>query len=417
MLGLGSIIGTGVFVSLGLAAGVAGPAVIPAIALAALIAGCNALSSAQLAASHPVSGGSYEYGYRYLSPPLGFSAGWLFLCAKTASAATAALGFSGYLILMAGWPPAWRGGIAVLLVGLLTGVVLAGARVSSRANSIAVSITIAALVCFAVAALPQAIAEGAGRLADFSGTPAEATFWPSLLQATALMFVSFTGYGRIATLGEEVEEPRRSIPRAILAALWVSAALYILVGLAAVAAVGAAQLGSYSIALGAPLAQAAGDFGLRWAGRAVSLGALTAMLGVLLNLILGLSRVLMAMGRRGDMPEVFSRLNSARSAPPYAVLAMGLAVAAIAGLGSIKAAWSFSAFSVLAYYAITNLCALRLAAAERLYARWLAWAGLAACLFIAFWVESRYWLIGLGLLGLGLIWHFAAQALRRRAEA
>jgi APA family basic amino acid/polyamine antiporter len=98
MMGLGSIVGTGIFVSMGIAAGSAGPAVVLAIALSALIAVCNGLSSAQLAAAHPVSGGTYEYGYRWLHPSLGFLAGWMFVCAKTASAATAALGFSGYVL-------------------------------------------------------------------------------------------------------------------------------------------------------------------------------------------------------------------------------------------------------------------------------------------------------------------------------
>ena len=107
MMGLGSIIGTGVFVSLGIAAGIAGAGVVIAVVLAAAVATCNALSSAQLAANHPVSGGTYEYGYRWLSPWLGFSAGWMFLCAKTASAATAALGFAGYLLNMAGQDARW----------------------------------------------------------------------------------------------------------------------------------------------------------------------------------------------------------------------------------------------------------------------------------------------------------------------
>ncbi len=102
MMGLGSIVGTGVFVSIGVAAGVTGPSVVLAIVLAALVATCNALSSAQLAASHPVSGGTHEYGYRYLHPALGFTAGWMFLCAKIASAATAALGFAGYLLHLLG---------------------------------------------------------------------------------------------------------------------------------------------------------------------------------------------------------------------------------------------------------------------------------------------------------------------------
>ena len=102
LLGLGSIVGTGAFVSIGIAAGVAGPSVVVATALAALLAACNGLSSAQLAADHPVSGGSYEYGYKHVSPRVGFMAGWMFLSAKSASAATAALGLAGYALDVVG---------------------------------------------------------------------------------------------------------------------------------------------------------------------------------------------------------------------------------------------------------------------------------------------------------------------------
>ena len=136
LMGLGSIVGTGVFVSIGVAVGVAGPAVIIAIALAALIATFNGLSSAQLAASHPVSGGSYEYGYRYLNPRLGFIAGWTFLCAKSASAATAALGFAGYVLHAFGTGPSrWNVGVAAGVVAVVTLVAASGMRQSSRTNA------------------------------------------------------------------------------------------------------------------------------------------------------------------------------------------------------------------------------------------------------------------------------------------
>jgi APA family basic amino acid/polyamine antiporter len=203
MMGLGSIIGTGVFVSIGIAAGVAGSAVIVAIAMAALVATCNALSSAQLAASHPVSGGTYEYGYRYLKPWLGFVAGWMFLCAKTASAATAALGFAGYFLIFFGRETSWLIPLAIATVVILTAIVLSGIRLSSRVNVFIVSITLASLTAFVVAGLPAVSAE---RLA----MQIEPT---SLLHASALMFVAYTGYGRIATLGEEVVEPHRTIPK------------------------------------------------------------------------------------------------------------------------------------------------------------------------------------------------------------
>jgi len=416
LLGLGSIIGTGVFVSLGIAAGVAGPAVVPALAIAALVATFNALSSAQLAASHPVSGGSYEYGYAYLRPWLGFCAGWMFLCAKTASAATAALGFAGYLLSLLGAGQSGRLLLAAATALLLTAIVLCGLRLSNRVNIAIVSFTLLALGAFVLCALPQALAQGPANLSDFGGTDAAEGLLPALLQASALLFVAYTGYGRIATLGEEVHEPRRTIPRAIVIALWFCAALYIVVGLVAVAAVGAAELGRAANGETAPLVVAARQFAapaLQWL---IGLGALTAMLGVLLNLILGLSRVLLAMGRRGDMPAVLGRLNAARTTPYAAVIVAGLLIALLTLLGSVKTTWSFSAFTVLIYYAITNLCALNLPAPQRLYGRWLAWCGLGSCLGLAFWVELQIWLSGLALLISGLLWHWAAQAASRRSR-
>jgi hypothetical protein len=216
MLGLGSIIGTGVFVSIGIGAGVAGSGVILAIVVAALVAACNALNSAQLAANHPVSGGTYEYGYRWLHPTLGFSAGWMFLCAKSASAATAALGFAGYLLNFTGQDARWLVPVAVLTVVVVTAVVLTGVRLSSWLNIGIVSVTLIALVSFVLAGAP------AVRRENLTLTVEPLSF----LQACALMFVAYTGYGRIATLGEEVIEPRRTIPRAIIITLIVSAALY-----------------------------------------------------------------------------------------------------------------------------------------------------------------------------------------------
>jgi APA family basic amino acid/polyamine antiporter len=242
VIGLGSIVGTGVFVSIGIAAGVAGPAVVVAIIIAAAVATLNALSSAQLAASHPVSGGTYEYGYALLRPWLGFSAGWMFLCAKSASAATAALGFAGYLLNALGHAEpgrAARVAVALAAILVLTAILLAGARRSNAVNAAIVSVTLLSLAAFVLAGLPVALAHGRQHLAGFGHSPAAGAFWPSLLQATALMFVAFTGYGRIATMGEEVREPSVTIPRAIVLTLWVSGLLYVAVAVVAVGAVGA----------------------------------------------------------------------------------------------------------------------------------------------------------------------------------
>ncbi|MCC7420766.1 MAG: amino acid permease [Planctomycetaceae bacterium] len=406
MMGLGSIIGTGVFVSIGVATGAAGPSVILALVVAAFVALCNGLSTAQLAASHPVSGGAYEYGYRWLNPSLGFTAGWMFLCAKSASAATAALGFAGYLrnALVRGenWNPTL---LAVGAIFLLTVLSAGGIKRAGWTNAVIVSVTLVALATFVLAGLPLALqGDGANLSPFFAPIAKERSPLAGFLEACALLFVAYTGYGRIATLGEEIREPRRSIPLAISVTLFLSMTLYVAVGFIGVAAVGPAEFAVAGVEHAAPLEVVAQRFPWAAAAPIVGIGAVTAMLGVLLNLILGLSRVVLAMGRRGDLPTRLGQLD-ASATPRLAIFVVGAGIAALASLGSVKTTWSFSAFTVLVYYAITNLAALRLPVEQRRYPRPVAWIGLAACLFLAFWVETGVWLFGLGLIVVGLIWH------------
>ena len=417
LLGLGSILGTGVFVSIGIAADLTGPSVVLAITAAAFVAACNALSSAQLAASHPVSGGTYEYGYRYLLPPLGFSAGWLFLCAKSASAAAAALGFSAYTLNALGVTSnELRTPVAVLVVAGITGLVLWGMKKSNRANSIVVSITILALIAFVIGGLPQLISTGPENLRPFFPSDPGGAGARAFLHATALMFVAYTGYGRVATLGEEITDPRRNIPSAIILTLLVSLGIYVAVGLVGVGSVGAASFAAATAEAAAPLEVVARRFGVKGLPEFIALGAVTAMLGVLLNLILGLSRVVLAMARRGDMPAAFERLHAGSTTPRAAVLFTGIVVGTIVLIGDIRVAWTFSAFTVLFYYAVTNLAALAMPANERLYPRSVAIAGLTACLLLAFFVERSIWLVGLGVLGAGLTWHWVAQSKLHRRD-
>ena len=412
LLGLGSILGTGVFVSVGIATDIAGPAVVLAIVVAALVATCNALSSAQLAASNPVSGGTYEYGYRYLTPLFGFSAGWLFLCAKSASAATAALGFSAYTLNALGVTATdLRTPIALLAVAGVTALVLWGMRRSNRANTIVVSITLLALIAFMVGGMPTLTSGGAWNLQPFFrvGTDGSGGATGAFLHATALMFVAYTGYGRVATLGEEITDPQHNIPKAIVLTLLVSLVVYVAVGLVGVGSVGSAAFAAATQEVAAPLEIVARQFNVRGLPEFVAIGAVTAMLGVLLNLILGLSRVVLAMARRGDMPARFARLDAANTTPLAAVLFTGVIVGAIVLIGDIRVAWSFSAFTVLFYYAVTNLAALAMPARERLYPRIVSASGLIACVLLAFFLERSIWLVGLGVVGVGIVWHLSAQ--------
>ncbi|MEO0474526.1 MAG: APC family permease [Planctomycetota bacterium] len=423
LLGLGSILGTGVFVSIGLAAGIAGPSVLIAIVLAALLALCNGLSSAQLAAAHPVAGGTYEYGYRFLSPKLGFTAGWMFLLAKSASAATAALGVGTYLLGQFLLDNAFiqslfgvcfniyylNSIIALLALALITALVLLGIRRSAWANTLLVAITVLgllAVVAYVLFALeePQGYSPSTGDQFWTGDTPAI-----NLLTATALMFVAYTGYGRVATLGEEVRDPRRTIPKAIVATLGFIALLYVAVGTALVFAI---NTGDARMDLGEVLLQVVWwTNGPAWLSTLIAVAGITAMLGVLLNLVLGLSRVLLAMGRRHDVPGFFGRVNAEGTTPVPAVLGVAGIIALIAMLGDLKTTWSFSAFTVLVYYGITNLAALRLPAENRLYPRVFSWAGLGGCVFLCWWVSPWVWLFGLKLLVAGLLWHTIAPKL------
>ncbi|MEX0886454.1 MAG: APC family permease [Phycisphaeraceae bacterium] len=415
MLGLGSIMGTGVFVSLGLGAGIAGSGVVFAILLAGGLAACNGLSSAQLAAAHPVAGGTYEYGYIYLTPALGFTAGWMFLAAKSASAATAALGFAGYLLnALAVAAPGGLVPVALVVVAALTVLVLTGIKRTSTVNILVVTITLAALAAVVVAGLVMADLhlpawEASDAQADRAGWKPGAS---ALLHATALMFVAYTGYGRIATMGEEIRDPARNIPRAIIVTLIVSAIVYVAVALVALAAVGAAAFFDATEQQAAPLEVIARTFGeggtVTLVVAIVSIGALTAMLGVLLNLILGLSRVALAMGRRRDLPGSVGGLTTAGT-PLVAIILVAVIIALLTMLGSVKAAWSFSAFTVLVYYGLTNLAALRLPSQHRLYPRAFAWLGLVGCIGLAFFVEPLYWGAGLALIAAGLAWHVVAR--------
>lgn len=396
-LGLGSILGTGVFVSLGLAVGVAGEAALISLGLATGLAVMNALSSAQLAANHPASGGTYAYGYRYLTPEFGFIAGVSFLLAKSASAAAAGIGFVSYFIVVFGGHGVPVNAAAAGMVLVMTGLVATGLRRANLVNILLVGTTLLALISLIIASLLAPEVFKSGHLKTHGKI-----YTPGLFEAAALLFVAFTGYGRIATLGEEVVRPRRTIPWAIIVTLLVTGILYLgvmLSGLAVLGSIDFAKEMQFSVA---PLQAIAGRLEQPGLKLFLSVAAMAAMAGVLLNLLLGLSRVAFAMGRQGDAPNLLGRLNS-KGEPIFAILCVGGAIALIALFGGLKMVWSFSAFTVLIYYAITNLAALRLTRQERLYPYWVSAFGLMGCLSLMVWVDSIIILLGSGVLCVALL--------------
>lgn len=368
-VGLGAIIGAGVFVVTGVAAGIAGPALLVGLGIAGVAATCNALSSAQLAAEYPHSGGTYEYGYRVLSPAVGFVAGWMFLAGKTAAAGTVALGLAGYLeALIPGMHP------RAIAVGAILGFTVLnyfGVRRSSRANLVIVGLSLAALLTF--------VAAGAGSFRAVNLRPFAPAGWRGTLESAALLFFAYTGYARIATLAEEVREPRRTIPLAIMLTIGGAVVLYFAVALVAVGAVGAPAMASTA----APLQVAASAFGRPWVATVVSVGGVTAMLGVILSQLLGLSRMVFAMSRRGDLPAALNAVHPRYGVPGPAVLVVGAVAAVIAGTGTLRGVASAASFTILIYYGIANAAALRMPRPAKLYPDAVPAIGLASCALLA----------------------------------
>ncbi|RUO32018.1 amino acid transporter [Aliidiomarina sedimenti] len=402
LLGLGAIVGTGAYVSIALATEISGSWVVFAILIAAFVAACNGLSSAQLAAVHPVSGGTYEYGYQFLNHWAGFTAGWLFVAAKSASAATAALAFGLYLLPAFGLPAGLQVPLALLLLLLLTVLVNGGMRRSNKANLVLVVIGISALVVFSLHAIGTADGTQREQVLNFDSSIAESIGWREFLGAAALLFVAYTGYGRIATMGEEVSNPKRTIPLAIVATLIVTTALYLLVGYALLHTdlfVQGLADGEQELALVALTEQS-------WLRIIVLVGAAVALLGVILNLILGVSRVILAMGRRGDLPAATAKLNQHNTSSPNSVYAASAVMMVLTLLGDVQLAWSFSAFTVLTYYGITNLAALQVAKEQRFIPKLVSLLGLISCISLVFFIDWYVFAAGCLFIAVGLLWHF-----------
>jgi basic amino acid/polyamine antiporter, APA family len=394
-IGFGAIVGAGIFVVTGVAAGVAGPAFLVGLFIAGIAATCNALSSAQLAAEYPRSGGTYEYGYQVLNPWAGFAAGWMFLASKIAAAGTVALGLAGYVeALLPGLPPR---AIAVGAIVVFTALNYFGIKRSSRANLAIVAVSLGTLVLFVAAGAPSFRAEN---LRPFA--PAG---WRGTLEAAAILFFAYTGYARIATLAEEVAEPRRTIPRAIVITIAGAILLYFAVALVAVGAVGAGSLAETA----APLHLAARGFPLPWVAIAVAVGGVTAMLGVVLSQLLGLSRMGFAMARRGDLPAVLAHVHPRYGVPGRAVILIGIVAAVVAATGTLRGVASVASFTILVYYAIANLAALRMPRRARLYPVAIPLIGLFACVILALSLTPAVILGGLFVLGVGLVGRLIAR--------
>jgi APA family basic amino acid/polyamine antiporter len=388
VIGLGSMIGAGIFAALAPAARAAGSGLLLGLAVAAAVAYCNATSSARLAARYPDSGGTYVYGRERLGPFWGYLAGWGFVVGKTASCAAMALTVGTYV-----WP-GHAHAVAVAAVVALTAVGYAGVQKSAWLTRAIVAVVLVVLALVVVTALTAP----AARTPDLgAGT--------GVLQAAGLLFFAFAGYARIATLGEEVRDPARTIPRAIPLALGIALVVYAAVAVAVLAVLGSDGLASAP----APLADAVRAAGLPGLTPIVRAGAAVAAIGSLLALLLGVSRTTLAMARDRHLPYALAAVHPRHGVPHRAELAVGAVVAILAATADLRGAIGFSSFGVLAYYAIANASALTLTAAEGRPPRAVPALGLAGCLTLAFALPLASVLTGAAVLTVGAL----AYAVRR----
>ncbi|MGH3717488.1 MAG: APC family permease [Pseudonocardiaceae bacterium] len=368
-IGLGSMLGAGVFAAFAPAARAAGTGLLVGLVIAAVIAYCNATASAQLAAVYPTSGGTYIYGRARLGDWWGFTAGWGFVIGKTASCAAMALTFAGYAV-----PGPWWAQRLVAIAGVLAVAALnyRGVTKTAIVTRILVAATLATLTVVVVG-----IASGGGagisHLGGLSALGHGGVY--GVLQAAGLLFFAFAGYARIATMGEEVRDPERTIPRAIPLALAITVVVYLIVGVAALLAAGPDQLATAP----APLTHAVRAAGAGSVVPVVRVGAALASLGALLALIAGVGRTSLAMSRNHDLPGWLAAVHPRFQVPHRAEAALAVVVSILVLIVDLRDVIGFSSVGVLVYYAITNAAAFTQPAHQRRWPRAGNVLGLAGC--------------------------------------
>ena len=389
VIGVGSMVGAGVFAAIGPAAESAGSWLVLGLAVAAFVAFCNAVASAQLAAQYPLSGGTYVYGREQLGPWWGFAAGWCFVTGKTASCAAMALTFGAYVAPGSG---VIRRLLGILAVVALTAVTLRGIERTAQLTRWLVALSVGVLV------LTVAILSTSGEIDTGGLTVGEPDAY-GVLQAAGLLFFAFAGYARIATLAEEVRDPARTIPRAIVTALAAVLLLYLAVAVSALLVAGPDALAVSS----APLRTAVELAGADWAKPLVTAGAVVASLGALLALLAGVARTALAMGRNRDLPSRLAAVDPGRSVPVVAQIAVAAVVMLLVATIDLRGMLGFSSFGVLLYYAVANASAWTQEDRARRWPRALQAAGLAGCLTLVVTLPPVSVVAGLAVLAVGCL--------------
>jgi APA family basic amino acid/polyamine antiporter len=390
VIGLGSMMGAGVFAVWAPAARAAGVGLLIGLLLAAFVAYCNAVASAQLAAVYPVSGGTYVYGRERLGEWWGFLAGWAFLIGKTASCAAMALTFASYAVDGSRWAQRL---VAVLAVFSIAALNYRGVTRTAQLTRVLVACTLLALGVFVVAVLTSPSASSS-HLRGWSDVSLY-----GVLQSAGLLFFAFAGYARIATMGEEVRDPARTIPRAIPLALGITVVVYVVVGFTALVVGGSELLRSST----SPVASVLAAAGRGSVEPVVRIGAALASLGALLALMTGIGRTSLAMARERDLPRWLGAVHRRYRVPHRAEIGLAAVVTALVLTTDLRGALGFSSFGVLVYYAVANASAFTQPAQDRRWPRALQVIGLVGCLTLAFSLPASAVLTGLAVLAVGLL--------------
>ncbi|GAB95472.1 APA family basic amino acid/polyamine antiporter [Kineosphaera limosa] len=398
VLGLGSMVGAGVFAAFGPAAAAAGSGagLLAALSIAALVAWCNATSSAQLAAQYPDSGGAYVYGRERLGERWGFAAGWCFIVGKTASCAAMATTAAVYAL---GEGSPWLRVVSAIALLGLTWVLLRGITKTAQLTRVLLAVTLTILLggLAAVLVASPLATDPLGAGVDPAGGLVGGPVY-GVLQAAGLLFFAFAGYARLATLGEEVRDPARVIPAAITRALALVVLLYAVLAVGLLVAVGPTALATSAL----PLADAATAHGLGPVAVLVRVGAVVACLGALLGLLAGVSRTMLAMARRHDLPSRLSRLDPRHDVPATAQLAVAVAAIALTLVADLRHAIGFSSVGVLLYYAVANAAAWTQDDAHRRWPRLVQAIGLIACVVLVATLPAASVVAGLAVIAAGL---------------
>lgn len=388
VIGVGSMVGAGVFASFAPASAVAGAGLLIGLAVAAVVAFCNATSSAQLAAQYPTSGGTYIYGRERLGQWPGFVAGWSFVIGKTASSAAMALVFAAYVA-----PAGYTELVAILAITALTTVNYFGITRTALLTKVLVLAVLAVLVTAVTLGATGSSSPAAEGLGSFT-----ADGWYGILQSAGFLFFAFAGYARIATLGEEVVQPERTIPRAIVSALGIALLVYAVVALSLLSVLGPELLASSS----APLVDLVSTAGHSWAAPLVRFGAAAAALGALLALIAGIGRTSLAMARHRDLPSYLTAVHARYSVPHRAEITVAAVVCVLILVVDLRDAIGFSSFGVLLYYLVANLSAYTQDSQHRRYPRALQIVGSIGCVILLATLPATSIAVGIVVVALGV---------------